>query len=128
MKTSMKSQILSASLISMLLFFAAQVSAHESYSLKGRVLNNKTESIKGAVVRLVNPETFEIVAEGRCKENGEFSIDSVPEGEYNLVVKKNGTFRAKVKRIIIDDNGKYMVTNVHANDSTQTPNDFVASR
>jgi len=126
MKTIKKNQILRMSLISMLLLLVTQLSAKEYYSISGKVLNNRTESIKGAQVKLVNPVTFEKIAESKCKENGEFFINDVPEGEYNLIIKKDGVYRAKVKRIIIDGNGNYLVKNTFENDSTKVINDFIA--
>ena len=126
MKTIKVNQIFRVSIISMLLFSGVQLSAQESYSIKGYVKNSKAELIKDAAVKLVNPVTYEVVAQGRCKESGEFYIDSAPIGEYNLIVKKNGVFRAKVKRIVINNDGKYFVKNIYENDSIQTPTNLVA--
>jgi len=128
MKTIKKNQIIKATLISMLLFFAIQLSAQESYFISGCVKSTQTESIKGADVLIINPVTFEVVAKGKCKESGNFYIDAVNPGEYNLVVKKNGIFRAKVKRIIIDGDGKYLVKNNNENDSIQPQNGFIAAK
>lgn len=127
MKTSKKNQILKVSLISMLLFVVAQLSAKEFYSISGQVINNRTESIKGAIVKLVNPVTFENVGEAKCKEDGKFYIDAVPAGEYNLVVKKDGVFRAKVKRVILDENGNYYVKNKYENEAVETTYNFTAA-
>ena len=124
MKTT---QLVKPFLLGIFILLASQLYAREAYSINGRVLNTENESIKGAIVTLRDPNSLEAIANGRCDRNGRFFIDSVPEGEYILTVKKNGRFRGKTKRIFIDGNGNYAVKNIHQQDSIQPEGKLVAS-
>jgi len=125
MKTN---QLVRVFLLGGFIFMAAQLSASDGYSIEGRVINTKSESIKGAVVTLLDPNTLASVANGECNKNGEFYIDSVMEGEYILTVKKDGYFRARTKKIIVDENGNYVVKNNQPNNSDEPENSFIANR
>ena len=83
MKTN---QLVRPFLLGIFILLASQLYAREAFSIKGHVLNTKTESIKGAIVTLRDPNSLVAVANGRCDRNGEFFIDSVLEGEYILTV------------------------------------------
>jgi len=124
MKTN---QLVRPFLLGIFILLASQLYAREAFSIKGHVLNTKTESIKGTIVTLRDPNSLVAVANGRCDRNGEFFIDSVLEGEYILTVKKDGRFRGKTKRIFIDGNGNYAVKNIHQQDSIQPEGKLVAS-
>ena len=108
MKTNQLARVL---LLVGLVLCGTQLFAQETYTLKGKVFNTKTTTIKGAVVSLLNPTTLKLVASGKCNEKGEFYIDSVVEGEYIMTVKKDGEFRGKTKRVIIDSNGEFAIKN-----------------
>jgi hypothetical protein len=116
MKTN---HFLSAGFFAGFLFVSLQLSAQEAFEIKGQVQNTKTESIKGAIVSLLNETTLSTVATAKCNEKGEFRIYYVAPGEYRLTIKKNGEFRAKTKTIVINENGEYYVQNIEHNKLNQ---------
>jgi|GEM_PF-2510176 hypothetical protein len=116
---------LSALFFAGFLFVSLQLPAQEMYEIKGRVQNTRVESIKGAIVCLLAEKTLVTVAQTKCNENGEFQLSAVAPGEYRLIVKKNGEFRAKSKTVVIDDNGEFFVQNLGTDNPDQS-SEFVA--
>ena len=111
MKATIKNQITRVFIISGLLFLSTQLFAHETFSVEGKVVNRTQQTIKNAVVTLTNINTLEAVATGICRENGQFNIDNVPEGQYILTVQKDGISRAKSMIVYVDGNGNLIVKN-----------------
>ncbi|MFZ4723971.1 MAG: carboxypeptidase-like regulatory domain-containing protein [Paludibacter sp.] len=105
MKTINKNQIKSIILLVGCVFFASQLFAEGTFSVKGRVLNSQKQTVNSASATLQNSETLEIVGGTMCDENGEFKIDNVKVGEYILTVHKPGFNKSDARRIHIDEDG-----------------------
>jgi len=110
MKAINKNQIIRTSLLGFLLFFTSQLLAAD-FDVEGRVLNNRKESIKNAVVTLYDVNSSREIATSVCQNDGTFCLYNVPQGEYLMTVKKNGISRAKPKLISVECNGEYVVRN-----------------
>jgi len=115
MKPIRNNQILRAGLICFLLFFASYLFATE-YDVAGRVINNQKDPIKNAVVTLSDLKTNIPVATTLCNANGYFNFCNVPEGEYIIIVRKENTCRAKVKKLTVYSDGTVVTKNIENSD------------
>lgn len=87
----MKANYLNYIIVSVLLLCSAFTNAEDKNgTIKGQVLDSQKKPIPYSAVALINPENQQIEKGTICNENGEYRIDQVAEGEYNLSVRMMG--------------------------------------
>ena len=128
MKTTKFYQIARLMILSGLFFFSAQSFAQETFEVKGRILNTLKQPVKNASATLLDATTMEQVAGTICDENGVFIFGEVKQGEYILSVAKDGFTRTESRRILIDNNGKYIQKGIVMNDSKQKTPELIAAQ
>jgi hypothetical protein len=85
--------------------FSTTLLAENSFQITGSVVKSENPALNHANVILVDSQTKQIVAQTTCNENGEFTIQNVPNGNYTLYVQKPGFKKAETRHIIITENG-----------------------
>lgn len=119
MKTTFKNHLGRFILLSGFLFLSSQLFAVETFLIKGKVQNSSNGDIKNVIVTLFHFKTIEPVAISKCNGKGEFNFNNVPEGEYFLVVQKDGISKAKPKIISLDNSGKIVEKRVERTEILQ---------
>jgi len=102
MKTIKNYQFRRMLVISGMAFFSCMLFAEGSVVIKGRVMDENNQPVEYATAVLKNSKTNKFVTGTVCNSKGEYSLENVAPGEYELSTKMIGYEKRDSQKILVN--------------------------
>ena len=102
MKTIKNYQFKRMLVLSGMAFFSFMLFAEGSGVIKGRVIDEKNQPVEYATAVLKNSKTNKFVSGTVCNYKGEYIIENVEPGEYELSTKMIGYEKKETQKIVVN--------------------------
>ena len=112
MKTIKNYQFKRMLVLSGLAFFSCMLFAEGSGVIKGRVIDENNQPVEYATTVLKNANTNKFVAGTVCNYRGEYVIENIEPGEYELSTKMIGYEKAETQKIVVTKGQKRVIEKV----------------
>ena len=109
MKTTKNYQSKRMLVLSGMAFFSLMLFAEGSGVIKGRVKDENNQPVEYATTVLKNANTNKFVTGAVCNYNGEYVIENIEPGEYELSTKMIGYEKTGTQKIVVNKNRKRVI-------------------
>ena len=109
MKTIKNYQSKRMLVLSGMAFFSFMLFAEGSGVIKGRVIDENNQPVEYATTVLKNANTNKFVTGTICNYKGEYVIENIEPGEYELSTKMIGYEKTETHKIVINKNQKKVI-------------------
>jgi len=109
MKTSRNFQFKRVLVLSGMAFFSFISYVSASGVIKGQVIDENNEPVEYATAVLKDSKTNQFVTGAVCNYKGEFVLEDVKPGEYDLTTNMIGYEKKNVQKIVVDKNQNRVV-------------------
>ena len=102
MKTIKNYQVKRMLVLSGMAFFSFMLFAEGSGVIKGRVIDENNQPVEYATTVLKNANTNKFVTGTVCNYKGEYIIENVEPGEYELSTKMIGYEKTETQKVVVN--------------------------
>ena len=102
MKTIKNYQVKRMLVLSGMAFFSFMLFAEGSGVIKGRVIDKNNQPVEYATTVLKNANTNKFVTGAVCNYKGEYIIENVEPGEYELSTKMIGYEKTETQKVVVN--------------------------